>query len=446
MKNILLLGAGRSSGALITYLLEKSAELDLMLTIGDKDKKSAEDKLMGHKRGKAIALDIENQDERNTCVSEADIVISLLPPALHLEAARSCIYYRKHLITASYVSAQLQELDAAAREAGILILNECGLDPGIDHMSAMEVIHRIKAQGGKLMAFHSYTGGLIIPESIDNPWGYKFTWNPRNVILAGQGTARYIQNGKYHYIPYSRLFSESVRINMEGCGRFDGYANRDSLAYRHYYGLADIPTMIRGTLRYEGFCSAWQVLVTLGLTDDSFTVENSDQMTYRELVESFIPPSTLGSDLEERIAHLCKVDPDGPAMERIRSTGILQDRPIGMKSATPAQILQQLLESKWVLNKEDKDMIVMQHLMDYTIDGKQKRLTCDLVVKGDDTVSTAMAKTVGWPLGIAAVNILKGEIRMTGVQLPVHQEIYTPILHELHERGISFKEKEEEIV
>jgi len=444
MKNILLLGAGRSSGALINYLLEKSSELDLVLTIGDKDKKSAEEKLKGHSRGKAVVLDIENEVERNAFVSEADLVISLLPPALHLAAAHSCIRYRKHLITASYVSEPLIALDAAAREAGILILNECGLDPGIDHMSAMEVIHRIKAQGGELRAFHSYTGGLIAPESIDNPWGYKFTWNPRNVILAGQGTARYIQDGKYHYIPYSRLFSDSVRINLEGYGRFDGYANRDSLAYRHHYGLADIPTMIRGTLRHEGFCSAWQVFVTLGLTDDSFTVENSDQMTYRELVESFVPPSTLGSDLEERIAHLCKVDPDGPAMDKIRSTGILQDRPIGLKSATPAQILQKLLESKWVLKQEDKDMIVMQHRLDYTIDGKLKRLTCDLVVKGDDTISTAMAKTVGWPLGIAAVNLLKGKIRMTGVQLPVHEEIYTPILKELHERGISFKEKEEE--
>ena len=444
MKNILLLGAGRSSGALIAYLLEKSAEMDHLLTIGDKDKKNAEEKVKGHDRGKAIALDIENSEELNAAVSEADIVISLLPPNLHLEAAHSCIRYRKHMITASYTSAQLQDLDSAAREAGILILNECGLDPGIDHMSAMEVIHRIKAQGGELRAFHSYTGGLITPESIDNPWGYKFTWNPRNVIIAGQGTARYIQNGKYHYVPYSRLFSESVRITMEGCGRFDGYANRDSLAYRHHYGLSDIPTMIRGTLRYEGFCSAWQVFVTLGLTDDSFRVENSDLITYRDLVESFVPPSTLGSDLEERIAHLCKVDPDGPAMERIRSTGILQDRPIGLKSATPAQILQQLLESKWALKPDDKDMIVMQHRLDYTVTGKNRRMTCDLVVKGDDTVSTAMAKTVGWPLGIAATNLLKGKIRMTGVQLPVHEEIYTPILNELHQMGISFKEKDEE--
>lgn len=441
MKNILLLGAGRSSGSLIRYLLENASAKGYKVKIGDKELHFAEEKLKGHPEGIAIHFDIENELQRAEEIQNADLVISLLPPALHFLAAKECLKFSKNLVTASYISKEILTLHEEAVRKGLLFLNECGLDPGIDHMSAMEIILRLKNQGAVLHSFRSYTGGLVAPESNDNLWGYKFTWNPRNVILAGQGTAKYIHDGKYHYIPYNRLFSESVRIQVEGLGKFDGYANRDSLAYRHHYGIDDIPTLIRGTLRHEGFCSAWQVFVSLGLTDDSFIIEQSETLSFREFVEAFVPPSQMGSDLEEKIANFCHIDPEGPAMERVRSTGILEDKKIGVAKATPAQILQSLLEKKWILKAGDKDMIVMQHQFEYTLEGKEKTLSSSLVVIGEDTLETAMAKTVGLPLGIAALQILEGKISVKGVQLPIHAEIFSPVLKELQEMGISFTER-----
>lgn len=442
MKTILLLGAGRSSGSLIQYLLQNAENKGFNLRIGEKDVRLAEEKIKGHPRGSAFIFDILDADQRREAIMNADLVISLLPPALHFNAAADCLQYGKNLVTASYISPEIKALDEEARAKGLLFLNECGLDPGIDHMSAMEIIHRLQENGATLTSFQSYTGGLVAPESNDNPWGYKFTWNPRNVIVAGQGTARYIRNGKYHYIPYPRLFSESVRIEVDGLGRFDGYANRDSLSYRHHYGIDQIPTLLRGTLRYEGYCSAWQVFVTLGITDDTFLIENSEQMTYRAFVEAFVPPSVMGSTLEERIARYCGIDPDGPSMQRVISTGILEEQVIGVKDASPARILQHLLEQKWVLKEGDKDMIVMQHLFEYTTAaGKAEKLTSSLVVKGDDTVHTAMAKTVGLPLGIAAIHMLEGKFKSKGVHLPVIKEMYEPILRELDAMGIRFHEQ-----
>jgi len=442
MKKILLLGAGRSSGSLINYLLKKATEDNYLLRVGDRYLDSAAEKTGNHPHAEPFSFNIEDIDQREKEISTADIIISLLPPALHILAAKDCLKSKKNLVTASYVSAELHEMDKEVKNNGLLFLSECGLDPGIDHMSAVEIIHRLKQQGATITSFKSYTGGLVAPESNDNPWGYKFTWNPRNVIVAGQSTASYIHNGKYRYIPYNRLFSEITRIEVDGLGKYDGYANRDSLAYRKHYGIENIPTIIRGTLRNEGYCSAWQVFVTLGITDDSFEVADVENLTYAQFVESFIPTSVFGDSLEEKISRLCNIDPDGRAMEKIRYTGILEDKKIGLLNGTPAQILQHLLEQKWVLKPNDKDMIVMQHQFEYSVAGQSKILSSSLVVIGDDTVQTAMAKTVGLPLGIAARLILKGIIDLKGVHIPVHEKIYTPILKELMEMGICFNETE----
>ncbi|MES1225852.1 MAG: saccharopine dehydrogenase C-terminal domain-containing protein, partial [Bacteroidota bacterium] len=274
-------------------------------------------------------------------------------------------------------------LDEEAKKAGILLLNEIGLDPGIDHMSAMQIIDRLKAKGEVITLFKSYCGGLVAPESNDNPWGYKFSWNPRNVVLAGQSTAQYIENDAYKYIPYNRLFTQINTISVENLGNFDGYANRDSLSYRKPYGLENIPTLLRGTLRMTGYCKAWNVFVKLGLTDDSYQVEDADKLTYKEWIESYLPfgnKSTL-----EKLKDFMGEEMDTDVLAKLHWLGILEDAKIPMKKGSPAQLLQHLLETKWVLKPQDKDMIVMQH--QFEVENRsmpvKRRIYSTLVVKGD---------------------------------------------------------------
>jgi saccharopine dehydrogenase-like NADP-dependent oxidoreductase len=305
-------------------------------------------------------------------------------------------------------------------------------------MSAMEVIDRIHDEGGKFNLFKSFTGGLVAPESNDNPWGYKFSWNPRNVILAGQGTARYIDQGKYKYVPYHRLYSHVENIKVEGLGDFDGYPNRDSLSYRKVYNLENIGTMVRGTLRQGGFCKAWNIFVQLGLTDDSYKIDETNKLSFAGLVDAFLPPAINNKSLRARLAEFVGLSETDEAIHLVEWTGILEDTPIGLSKASPAEILQSLLEKKWVLRREDKDMIVMQHLFGYEKEGKNFELSSSLVVLGDDSVYTAMSKTVGFPAAIAARLILEGKILGRGVKIPIEKEIYAPVLSELEKYGIHF--------
>lgn len=441
MKKILLLGAGRSSASLIKYLAEQAEKRDWEIIIGDVSVEAARAKIGDTSHTKAIEFDVSNKQQREIEIQRSDLVISLLPPHLHFIAARDCVTYKKHFITASYLSDEIKSLDESAKQAGILIINECGLDPGIDHMSAMEVLHRKKHEGYELTSFKSYTGGLVAPESNDNPWGYKFSWNPRNVILAGQGTARYIRNGSYKYIPYNRLFTDIEKIEIEGYGAFDGYANRDSLAYRLYYGIENVPTLLRGTLRHSGFCRAWDVFVKLGLTDDTYKIEKSETLTYAKLIRALLPASIKNEKLIDAVAAFCSLPPDGEAMTKVKWTGILNDDPIILEDASPAMILQELLERKWKLEINDKDMIVMHHEFEFEKAGKTEKLISSLVVKGDDQKFTAMAKTVGLPLGIVAKLLLENKISLTGVHIPVIPELYLPVLKELATMGIKFTEK-----
>jgi saccharopine dehydrogenase (NADP+, L-glutamate forming) len=441
MRNILLIGAGRSSSYLIKYFLERSQQEQWTLTVGDISLEAAKQKTASHPNARAFAFDIHNAEQRIEEIKKADLVISLLPAHMHLEVAKECVLQKKHLVTASYITKEMQELHVDALKANIILLNECGLDPGIDHMSAMQLIDRIKSEGGEIISFKSYTGGLVAPESNDNQWGYKFSWNPRNVILAGQGTAKYIEDGKYKYIPYNRLFSETEKIEVEGLGSFDGYANRDSLSYRKIYGLNTIPTMLRGTLRQQGYCKAWNVFVQLGLTDDSYTIEDSEHLTYAQLVDAFLPKNVDGKSLKAKVASFIHTSAESEKIKMVEWTGIFENKPIGLKNASPAQILQQLLEQKWKLNEGDKDMIVMVHqFVVRSSKSGDKKITSSLAVKGEDSIYTAMAKTVGLPVAIAAKNILNGEIKIRGVQLPVQKEIYEPLLKELETFGIKFRE------
>ena len=264
MYKLLVIGAGRSSGSLIEYLLNQSVAHNWQVTVADMDIRLAEEKLNKHPNGTAISFDIKNEEQRQAIIQTHDFVVSMLPAFMHGDVARDCVSFGKHLATASYVSADMKALDTEAKSKGLLLLNECGLDPGIDHASAMKLIDEIKQQGGKITSFKSYCGGLVAPESNDNPWGYKFSWNPRNVILAGQGTAQFLQNGELSFIPYNRLFTQTETVTVEGYGEFDAYANRDSVSYRDIYGLQGINTMLRGTLRQRGYCKAWSVFVKLG--------------------------------------------------------------------------------------------------------------------------------------------------------------------------------------
>ncbi len=443
MRNILIIGAGRSASSLIDYLLNKSESENLHLTIGDLSIELAQRKTKGHTRATAIAFDIFNEQQRKEEISKADIVISMLPAHLHFEVAKDCITYKKHMVTASYISPAMQELDAQAKENNLIFMNEIGLDPGIDHMSAMKIINDIRDKGGKILLFESFCGGLVAPESDNNLWNYKFTWNPRNVVLAGQGgTAKFIQEGTYKYIPYNKLFRRTEFMEVEGYGRFEGYANRDSLKYRSVYGLDDALTLYRGTLRRVGFSKSWNMFVQLGMTDDTYVMENSETMSYRDFTNSFLPYHPTDS-VELKLRHILKIDQDDNQWEKLVELDLFNSNKIvGLHNATPAQILEKILSDSWTLGPNDKDMIVMYHKIGYELFGERHQIDATMVCLGEDQTYTAMAKTVGLPVAIAAIQILNGNINTPGVQLPINKEVYLPILKELEKFGVVFHEKQ----
>lgn len=443
MKTILIIGAGRSSSSLISYLLEHAEKGGWQVRVGDVEEKNAAARVNGHSSGASFRFDITDAVQREKEISGAAVVVSMLPAFMHGAVAKDCVRLGRHLVTASYVSDEMRALDAEAKNKGIILLNEIGLDPGIDHMSAMQVIDRVRAAGGEMTAFYSYCGGLVAPESNDNPWGYKFSWNPRNVILAGQGTAQFIENGNYKYQPYSRIFSSAETIHVDGWGDYDAYANRDSLSYRDVYGLEKIPTMLRGTLRMPGFCRAWNAFVQLGWTDDTWKIHNANELTYSQLVDAFLPENMQGVTVQQKLAALLGESVDGEVIKKLEWAGIFSDERIPLQEASPAQVLQELLERKWKLKPGDKDMVVMQHRFEYMLAKKKHILTSSLVVKGDDEVHTGMAKTVGLPAAIAVKMIMDGKLKRAGVCVPVTADIYEPALKELESFGVKFSEKEE---
>ena len=445
MRNILIIGAGRSATCLIRYLLDKSSSEKLFITIGDISLEAAQKFTKNHTNSKGILLDVFNKEEREKAVRNCDMVISMLPARFHIEVAKDCLTFGKNLVTASYISDEMQSLDKEAKAKGLVFMNEIGVDPGIDHMSAMKVIDNIRDKGGKLLLFESFTGGLVAPESDDNLWNYKFTWNPRNVVLAGQGgAAEFLQEGLYKYIPYNRLFRRTELIKIDGYGKFEVYANRNSLKYHDVYGFKDILTLYRGTIRRVGFSRAWNVFVQLGMTEDGYTIPNSENLTYRKYVNLFLPYSPTDS-VELKFRHNLKIDQDDLIWEKLEELDIFNDKKkLGIKNATPAQALQKILMDKWTLAEDDKDMIVMYHKFGYELDGETYQIDSSMVTMGEDQTYTAMAKTVGLPVAIAALKILNKEISTPGVLRPIVKEVYEPILEELENYGINFKEENKE--
>ncbi len=442
MRNVLIIGAGRSASSLIRYLLSKSNEESLHITVADLSLELAEAKTQNHPNATPLALNIFDTDERRNAIENASIVISMLPAHLHIEIAKDCIEFKKHLVTASYISDAMQALDTDAKQNNLIFMNEIGLDPGIDHMSAMKVIDEIRAKGGKMLLFESFCGGLVAPESDDNLWNYKFTWAPRNVVLAGQGgAAKFIQEGTYKYIPYSALFRRTEFLEVEGYGKFEAYSNRDSLKYRSIYGLDDILTLYRGTIRRVGFSRAWNMFVQLGMTDDSYIIEGSEDMSYRQFINSFLPYHPTDS-VEIKTRLILKIDQDDIMWDKLLELDLFNpNKKVNLPNATPAQILQKILTDSWALEPDDKDMIVMYHKFGYELNGEKKQIDSKMVCIGDDQTYTAMAKTVGLPVAIATLLILNGKITTPGVQLPIKKEVYEPILKELEDYGVIFNEQ-----
>ena len=442
MRRILIFGSGKSTSYLIKYLLDKSEKEDLNIVVADKNIQNLNNEFIKHERFSFIEMDVFNDECRKKEIINSNIVISMLPARFHITVAKDCIEYSKNMLTASYISDDMLSLDEQASKKGIVIMNEIGLDPGLDHMSAMKVIDQIKDIGGKIILFESFTGGLVAPESDNNLWNYKFTWNPRNVVLAGQGgAAKFIQEGTYKYIPYNKLFRRTELLEIKNYGEFEGYANRDSLKYIDIYNIKDVKTLYRGTIRKVGFSKAWNIFVQLGMTNDSYTIENSKNMKFRDFLNLFLPYHPSDS-VESRLRNYLKIDQDDLIWNKLLELNLFGEDKILLSNATPAQILQFILSKKWKLDKNDKDMIVMYHKFGYELNNKKYQINSNMVCLGKDQTYTAMAKTVGLPLAIAALAILNKKIVTSGVQLPISKNIYEPILEELVEHGIQFSEYE----
>jgi saccharopine dehydrogenase-like NADP-dependent oxidoreductase len=411
------------------------------LVVVDQDLELILAKLGGHPNATAHAFNALDSQQRLPYIAQADLVISMLPAAHHVDVAKDCIALQKHLVTPSYISAEMRALHDQAKAAGIVILNEIGVDPGIDHMSAMRLIDQIKEDGGVLESFKSYCGGLIAPSSDNNPWHYKFTWNPKNVVLAGQGSAAcYREMNELKYLPYHRLFQRLDHIQIEGYGEFEGYVNRDSLNYLETYHIQEVPTIFRGTLRRPPYCQAWDVFVQLGMTDDAYTMKGSAQLTPRQFLNAFLPFET-GVSVEDKFLKVVGQRKD--LFDLFDFLGLFSDKEvIGVEKASPATLLQKILVEKWRLAPGDKDMIVMYHEIIYTKNDTRYAVNSALVVEGQDERYTAMSNTVGLPVAIATKLILNQQIVERGVTLPVNKELYAPILSELEQFGIIFNESE----
>ena len=499
MKKILLFGAGKSATVLIEYLLQSAKAENWQLLLVDAQLELALQKIGDSPHGKAMSFDIADGMQRGRLIEEASLVISLLPPALHFLVAQDCILYRKHLLTASYVDAQMKTLAPQVEASGLLFLCEMGLDPGIDHMSAIRMIDSIRRREGRILSFHSHCGGLVAPESDDNPWHYKISWNPRNVVMAGKAGAIYRENGSIVDLPYEALFAEKRYVPVPGHDVLCWYPNRDSLSYINIYGLEDCPTFIRTTLRHPDFMYGWKNIIDLKLTSENDMLETDglslaaafkkhlqaqgfNEWLEHKLQNQFDATKGLLAELvnlvelEQKAAQkgvdpvdeFMLVDDAGNLKEvdiddlKINAAATLADKMhdasltlkqlfyLGLDDETTlvnkgrcaiADVLQLALEKKLPLQKGDRDRVVMLHEIGYEINGKPQKLTGTLVLDGENDSHTAMAKTVGLPLGIAAKLILNGTIKTRGLRIPVIADIYEPVLEELEAHGVVFREE-----
>jgi len=498
MKKILLFGAGKSATILIDYLLESAEKENWHITVVDADLRLAESKIGGSSYGLPLSFDIKNDAQRKKNIAQSDIVISLLPPALHYIVAQDCVELKKDLLTASYADDQIKVLESKIENNNLLFLCEMGLDPGIDHMSAMKMINEIHSKNGRIISFQSHCGGLVAPESDDNPWRYKISWNPRSVVLAGKSGAHYKENGEEKRLQYQELFNPDRIIEIPDLGYMSWYPNRDSLSYASLYHLEEADTFIRTTLRYPDFMYGWRNVIELKMTDETPQYETNGKALY-EIFKEHMDKNGFGKWLEQKLTerfsqtkdmlnNLVKlmeaekeaknedleipeefmtVDEKGNITEieldevKNRAASFLaykmheanltlkqlffiglddKETIVNKGLCSAADILQFALENKLALKPDDKDMIVMMHEIKFRIQNSESIVKSLLVVKGEDSVRTAMAKTVGLPLGIATKLILNGAIKLKGLHIPTQKEIYEPVLNELEAHGIQFQD------
>ncbi|MBN1354912.1 saccharopine dehydrogenase NADP-binding domain-containing protein [bacterium] len=432
-KKILLLGAGLVTQPLVDYLLNIP---DFHLTIATRTVAKAEKMIKNHPRGLAQSLNVQNEELLEREIKNHDLTISLLPAQMHPVAARLCLKHKKHLMTTSYVSPAMKEFDSPAREAGLLFMNELGLDPGIDHMSAMRIIHAVENAGGKVVSFRSYCGGLPAPEANTNPFGYKFSWAPRGVILAARNDAKFLWNGELKEIEGKNLFLEYHHLTVDGM-EFEAYPNRNSMPYQELYGLSDVHTMYRGTLRYKGWCTTLKAMVDLGFLD--LTPRTFRDQTYAELFREQV--DAKGGDIRAAASKLISLPPDHYAFDNMEWLGLMSRDNLPEDAECILDTLVHKCLEKLVYEPGERDMIVLHHVFGVTMNGMEKKITSTLVDFGVPYGQTAMARTVSLPAAIGTRLILQGKINATGVRIPVDPEMYHPILDELERLGIRCEEK-----
>lgn len=441
MNHILIIGAGRSSSALINYLLHEAAANNWFITVADSNLELAKARVGGHPYGRAVWLDVAKNNDRKDLINRTNAVVSLLPAHLHLEIAHDCIKLQIPFITSSYVSNEMYRLGDEARDRELVFTGERGLDPGLEQMATKMRLDDIRGKGGIITAFRSYSGALVAKEYLkDNPWKFKFTWNPRNLVLMGQGTAQYLANGKKKYIPYHRLFQSYQKIEIEGLGEFEAYANRDSLLNKKIYGLDGIPSILRATLRYPSFCDGWNALIQIGLTDGAYPILDSEKMSFHEWMEAYLADEPGGS-VKERMANKLGLTPFSKTMKQLDWLGLFSKRRIKFSRATPALLLETILLDKWALKPTDKDLVIMQLEFDYTLNGKEETLISTMYLQGVNGIDTAVSKVVGLPISILLKKVLQGTVTKMGMEVPMQQAVYAPILAEMESHGVIFKDR-----
>ncbi len=442
MHTILVAGAGKSSTVLIQYLLTHARKNKWTVIVADGDANSIAEKIQEHPCAEAAVIDITKNSDREPLVKRADIVISLMPPHLHIYLAKDCLKYKKCLITSSYASEEMQQLDKAAREAGLMFMNEMGLDPGIDHMTLSKIINSIHRVAGSIYSIKSYCGGLVAPESDNNPWHYKFSWNPKNIITAGVGGAKFLSNGKEVDVPYEKIFDHNKKIKVDGLGMLAYYPNRDSMKYLETYNIPDIKTFMRATLRYPAFCAGWDAFIALGLTSqtDEFVKTGQTYTTWLMAKSGCTDKSKLQQHLTEKL----KLEKDSKVISLFQWMGFFDDLPLTPGTSSSGEILLKMLLERWNMASAEKDMVVMQHEVEYMHKGRKSKLISSMTLKGESRDKSAMAKTVGLPMGILARLILTEKITPPpGVVIPNMQSVYKPVLTELAQYGIEFKDNVE---